>query len=213
MEKAKASIAEAYMRSYATELKEYEKIGWVRNMFMLRPEYVMKFFYKGMTGIEAMQYFRVYIREPGQAKDRLKIIRTAFGNVYGREPGPAEVAYWDGECNKVANFYETIVIQETVKLNSNKITRRFMTTAAYKRSFGRPASSSELIYWESKTETSQRLIEANRKYLYSPQGAKELAATVERALYNELGEKPSAKQINERIVKYRATKALFEDMK
>lgn len=218
MKKAEAALSATYPQVFGKPFKG-NAVEYVRDMFVTNRKNIADSFFKGLTTPEAGQYWREYIRRPENAQLRSAIIHRAFADVYGIDPNatpvsPQDVAFWNAESNKGGNFYENIVAGETKKLNApnNKIVRRSMILFAYKKMMGRVPTKDDMAYWEPKTENYKQIVAAGRDFLYSPNGAKDLAATVERALTEKSGSKPKVEQINAAMLQYAKTKAIFAEM-
>lgn len=213
MKKAKFAVRSAYSDATGSLLTGSE-LPWIREFFDMHSYATVDFFIKkdGLRPSDLSGVFKKYLCQPNEGNLRLETINRAFDTTYGKAPTPTDVAHWNPVACTAAPFFNTIVNAETEKMNANKITRRFMITAAYKRSFGRPALSSELDKWTPLKENFASIVSANRGYMYSSQGAKELAATVERALFNKKGEKPTPAEISAAIIQYSGKKAIFSEM-
>lgn len=172
--------------------------------------------FKGLKTIDAAAFIESYIKKPENANVRLALINKAFQDVYGttNDASPKDVAFWNSQTSKMGNFYLDVISGEMKKLNDpgNKIVRRAMIMFAYKKMMGRNPTKEDIAYWETKTEIYKQIIAAGRNFLYAPNGSKDLAETVERALTEKMGAKPKVSQINEAIIKYTKTKAIFAEM-
>ncbi len=87
-----------------------------------------------------------------------------------------------------------------------------MIIAAYQKTMGREPTDGDSAYWMPKTEIFTQIVDAARAYLYSPDGAGDLAETVKRALRNNMGREPTSAQIKSAIVKYTPKKTIFDEM-
>lgn len=188
----------------------------VRKMFKDGFPDILDKFYKGLISADAGQSMEDYIRRPDRTSLRLELISRAFRNVYGTDnsPSPQDVAFYNAESAKGGKFYQNILSGETKKLNApnNKIVRRAMIMFAYKKMMGRNPSKEETAFWESKTEIYKQILASGRDFLYSTNGAKDLSETVERNLTEKQGKKPSVAEINNAMLKYTKTKAIFAEM-
>jgi len=210
MKKAKTAVKAAYKQLFGRDLATSVN-PWLREFFKAN-KYAGTFFFNGLQVGIVGQFMQSYLREPQQSKYRQLIINNAFADVCGRQTNAAEMTFWDSEMTNAKGFYGHIFDTEIKKLNSSKINRRFMVTAAYKKLLGRPALGKELDYWEPRTEVFSQIIDYGRDWLYSESGAKDLNETIGRALYNKTGEKPTAKQTSDAKIKYTKTKAIFAEM-
>lgn len=212
MKKAKAAVRLAYSDATGSVLPGSE-LPWIREFFDIHSNASAEFFSgSGLSRYVVSGVFQKYLCQPNEGNLRLETINRAFDTTYGRVASPTEVAIWNPLACTKPRFFGTIVETETAKLNGNKITRRFMITAAYKRAFGRTAISSELDKWTPMKENFAEIVAVHRGYLYSSQGAKELTATIERAFFNKTGAKPTAAEVSAAIIKYSSTKAIFSEM-
>ena len=99
-----------------------------------------------------------------------------------------------------------------MEATSTEISVRLIITRAYKESFGRIPTKAETEYWTPQKKVFGEILDANRAFLYSPGGAKDLRETVARALYDNSGGQPSDKQIGDAIEKYGKTKSIYVEM-
>lgn len=173
-------------------------------------------FFKGLKTIDAAAFIESYIKKPENANVRLGLINKVMRDVYGstNDASPKDVAYWNSQASKMGNFYAEVMAGEMKKLNdpNNKIVRRAMIMFAYKKMMGRNPTKEDFSYWEPRSEIYIQILAAGRNFLYAPNGSKDLAETVERALTEKAGSKPKVSQINEAIIKYTKTKAIFAEM-
>jgi hypothetical protein len=105
-----------------------------------------------------------------------------------------------------------MVLQETKNLNNSKPLREKMIKAAYSRAFGRQATADEIAYWLARSEHFRPLLNAQRIWLYSAQGNKDLRGAVRVALYPKLKREPTAAEIDEGIKKVTPGKLIYTEM-
>ena len=191
-------------------------VSEVRKMFKDGFPDIVDKFYKGLSPADAGQSIEAYVRRPDRTALRLLLISRAFQNVYGTDnsPSPQDVAFYNAENMKSGIFYQNILSGETKKLNApgNKIVRRAMIMFAYKKMMGRNPTKEETAFWEPKTEIYKQILASGRDFLYSTSGAKDLSETVERKLTEKQGKKPSVVEINNTMVQYAKTKAIYAEM-
>ena len=177
----------------------------------------LDWFYKGVEYVHANLTIKNYLKTVTLA--RLAIVNRAFSDVYGKgvQAPPTDAAFWNAKFDQTNQLYKEVVNAETKKLNAPdngaKFARRVMITAAYKRAMGRVPTKDDMAYWEPRTEIYKKIIAASRDWLYSTNGAKDLAETVTRSLELSLGKKPSIEQVNDAMLKYAKTKAIYDEMK
>ncbi|HRH42204.1 MAG TPA: hypothetical protein PKY82_11305 [Pyrinomonadaceae bacterium] len=215
MKKAKTAINAAFPKIYGRP-HNGDGIVFVRDMFKTKKDMV-NIYYKGLTADYALQYFRELIQRPEESSARLAVIDKAFKDVYGFAPQPQDVAFWNAEVGKMGNFYESIVLGETNKLNKTGAdgknpSRRLMINSVYKKAMGRNATSEEISYWEKRPEIYKQILDAARSFLYSSAGAKDLSETVNRKLTEKLGKSPDKDQIKQAIINYTANKLIYSEM-
>lgn len=127
---------------------------------------------------------------------RIYLINKAFRQVYGRDSAATEEAYWLSVWHGNINAFGDIVSVETKKLNANPAARDQMIDSATKVSFGRAAANADFDEWRTRKEVFSDIVKANTLFLYSPEGANELTATIRRYLIEKDGLiKPSDKEI------------------
>ncbi len=167
-------------------------------------------FFQGLNAVDARAFFRRHLALPENGNLRLEVANRAFTDVYAYGASPKDVIFYGAK----ATDYNGIVAAETVKLNApeNKVLRRLMILAAYKKTMGRPPVNSEYDYWTPKKEIFKELINAGRTYLYAPNGAKDLTETIKRALADHGNDNPTVQQINRAIVKYSPKKVIYDEM-
>lgn len=169
-------------------------------------------FYAGMTNDDAMAFFQKFLAKPDQGNRRLAVINDAFKDVYSFEASPKDVAFWNAEMLAGRGGHHYITFVERSKLNADKVIRRLMIQAAYKKAMGRNPTPADFDYWQPRQEIFAEIVDAARAYLYSPGGAKDLAETVERALENRTGNKPTTQQISDAVIQYSKTRFIFDQM-
>lgn len=183
-------------------------VSYVREMFK---KGMAEQFYKGSYGFintSLNSYFLDWLSEPEQATTKAGAIDRAFQTVYSWGVSPKDLAFYNAQ--KVG--YQGVIAAEQKKLNADKVIRRLVVAAAYKRAMGRNPTAAEFDYWQPKQEYYNQLVAASRAFLYAPNGAKDLTETVKRALADHGNDKPTIEQINAAIVKYSQKKAIFDEM-
>jgi hypothetical protein len=169
-------------------------------------------FYEGKLGgflsSGTILYVTDWISRPENSYYKTLAINTAFLDVYNYGPSPKDMAFYNAQ----KTVYQSIVQNESKKLNSDKVIRRMMIFAAYKKSMGRVPTKAEIDYWMPKNEYFKQLVDVSRAYLYAPNGANDLAETVKRALKDKSGNDPSITEMNQAIIKYAKTKSLYSEM-
>jgi hypothetical protein len=190
------------------EYKEYKY--FLRMMFRngMAPQ-----FYEGTYGVSDLNLIRAFIQywldKPENISRKAEVVEQAFKDVYNFYGGnPKDLAFYNAQ-----NIgYTDIVKAETAKLNSKPWVRHVMISAAYKKTMGRMPTAGDRAYWETRTEYFTQIVDAARAYLYSPNGANDLAETVKRALSSNMPGEPTSAQIKSAIVKYTQNKAIFDEM-
>lgn len=192
-----------------------DPIMWVRLYFKLRDNATYHFYKTGFTPEVSDGFILEVVKQPNRNDLRTAIINNAFEDVYGKLPSAADFSFWMGELTKKGGSYPEIVAVESNKMNANKITRRFMITAAYKKALGRPALGAELDLWTPKAAIFKNIVANRRSFLYgtSNESSAELIATIKRFWMSKHGGEPSATQLANAITKYTKLKAIYSEMK
>lgn len=116
---------------------------------------------------------------------------------------------WHGNIDA----FDDIVSVETKKLNANPAAHDQMIDSATKVSFGRAAASADFDKWRTQKGTFADIVKADTAFLYSPEGATELTATIRRYLMEKGGLiKPSDREIKVVLNKVIALKWNFSAM-
>lgn len=193
-----------------------------------KPQYLLeKDYQEGLTFPKAAAFLKKYMAQPANSNLRVRIVRDAFRDVYGRDAAAVEQAFWDAQMRNEKAWYSTIVLGEIKNLNQNQTQRRKMISLAYLTTMGRQAESDEGKKWLTRTEHFRLIAESNRARLYSSDGAKDLVATVKQVLLYEyaiaktLTLKSDTKEgllksvdeeVKKRLPKYSAEKMIFFEM-
>ena len=139
------------------------------------------------------------------------LIERAYTYVYGRGPGAEQIARY---LNQNIAFSEIIAAeQQLMKSDSTNLLRGIAIVNAYKDSMGRPPTAAERNYWNPKTTFYNVIVKANRDFLYSPNGSKDLLETIKRAHNATNGKNPDSVQLANLLTKYSQNKAIFDEMK
>ena len=169
-------------------------------------------FYKGWTPMDTVLYMRSYLAQPKESSLRMVIINRALKDATGLDASPEQQAFWDAKIKSGTTGFANIAAAETDKLNANQILRKLMILRTYKDAMGRPPTDAEYNFWTPHKENYSQMIAAHRNWLYSPQGAKDLSATVKEALYAQGVKSPSDADIKAAMAKYAADRKIFEEM-
>ena len=166
----------------------------------------------GLKFTEAVVWLKEHIAGNDGAADRAAAIDNAFREVYGRESTPTEQAFWETQVRAQKAWYATIVGGEIGKLNANAAVRTETIKRSFQAAFGRQPADKEMQYWLPRSEHFRLMLDAQRAYLYSPNGADELVATVKRRLLIKNGALPSNAQIKQALIFYTPLKAIYREM-
>lgn len=181
---------------------------WVNEM-VRNPKYSAKF-NEGLKFGDAVNFLKERIAT--NAVDRQFAIDNAFWEVYGRKSSPAEQAAWDSQVKGQKAWYATIVTSEIGKMNGNRANRESAINVTFYFTFGRTPTETELNYWKGRNEHFRLMMQANRNWLYSSEGANELAALVKKVLYLKGNKMPTDSQIKQKMTEYADKKAIFLEM-
>lgn len=214
MQKAKAAIDEALRTVYGTP-GNYQADYPVYKFYlqdMFKQGYAESFYLGSLGKLLNTKTARIYFLDkfnsPSGASVKAKNIDLAFKEVYATGVSPKDLAVYMGQ----RTGYTEVIQAETKKLNADKVLRRLAISYAYKKTMGRTSTPAETDYWMARTEYYQQIVDANRAFLYAPNGAKDLTETIKRHLLDKGIDKPSIEQINAKIVKFSQYKAIYDEM-
>lgn len=218
--KCKINVGSPLMKSAASALdvafdsvtgskisNKTQTVTFVRQMFEAG---LGEKFYNGLFGMGAQSFLENWLSKPENAPLKAKVIEQAFKDVYSTGVSPKDLIYW--KAQKVG--YGKIAFEESKKLNQpeNKVLRRLMILAAYKKTMGRPPVAAEYDYWTARPHIFKQLVEASREYLYTTKGGTDLIATIKRALADKLHREPTTAEINDAIIGYSKNKNIYDEM-
>jgi hypothetical protein len=181
---------------------------WVNDLAN-NPKYSAKF-NEGLKFSDAVSYLKE--RLTTNAADRLFAINNAFMEVYGRTSNTNEQAGWDAQVKTQKAWYAVIVTSEISKLNGNPLTRSAIINDVYQRTMGRTATPEELKYWTPRSAHFRLIVQANRNFLYSSNGAKDLTQTVRTAFSAKYKREPLPLELKTALTKAAENKLIFEEM-
>jgi hypothetical protein len=186
--------------------------NWIIGLYQ-NLEYRQKF-NDGLKLVGAMDWAKAEIAKnyPISAQFRVIAINNAFREVYGRDPNPTEQATYDAKIKTQQAWYATIVNDQRDRLKENAFAKQGVIARAYKAVFGREPSYAESQYWQARSEHYRLIREANRNWLYSPNGAKDLVETVTRALRVNNGKSPNDDEIKSAMAKFSNERKIYEEM-
>ena len=212
MQKAKSALDAGYKNVVGVGISSYP--NYQKYLRLIFQDGMAQKFYDGnlggMANLGLLDFFQTWLSKPENANVKSGVIKRAFYEVYNYGPSPKDVAFY---TSTPKTGFQTIVLAEQKKLNADKVIRRLMISEAYKYTMGRNPTAAEFDYWMPKQEYFTQLVEASRAFLYSPNGAKDLAETVKRALNkNGNNPKPDIDQINKAITKYSQNKYIYDQM-
>ncbi|RYX84393.1 hypothetical protein EON83_10800 [bacterium] len=187
-----------------------------------KPVLMQQEFSAGLSAQDASKFYRKLLQNDGG--ERSLLIGNVVMDVYGRYQIPfntTDTDLWDGPIKAGNATYATILAAELKKLNSNPSARKDMIERVYIRTMGRmpidrfvltKGMQGEQTYWGPRSERYSEMMRANRDWLYSPGGSKDLSATVARALKVKLNRVPTEKEVLFSVKKYTWDKLIFSEM-
>jgi hypothetical protein len=167
---------------------------------------------EGLRFSDGVTFLKKYIAKPEGSLARAHLISRAFYEVYGRPSSPTEQAYWDTQVKAQQSWYVPLVSKIREELNSKPPERRTVIHTVYYYAMGRYATDGDMNYWASRKEDYKQMLEANRAWLYSPNGAKDLVETVTRALQVKNGKKPIDSEVKNAMAKFTEKKMIYQQM-
>ena len=143
---------------------------------------------------------------------RTAVLNAAFREVYGGNSLPVNQAYWDPKVKAKKAWWATIVTAETTKLNNDPDLRKVTIRVAYFNSIGRAPTPAEVQYWMPMTEHYAQIIEANRGWLYSANGAQALVDATTKALKEKTKKDPNDNDIKAAMLDFTKRRATYLEM-
>lgn len=146
-----------------------------------------------------------YAQGETMARDFFKnTIDKAFYHAKGDLPSAWERSYWEAKIQQdAATTYETVLKSVTEEMNKKPSARRLMIQIAYVMVFGRYATDVDMNFWHPRSENFREVVEANRNWLYSPNGAGDLNVAVTSILQFLLQKPPTQNEVNNSIGIYK----------
>lgn len=165
----------------------------------------------GIDFSEAVRFLKAYIAHPEGAAARARAISNAYLEVYARPATAVEQAGRDAEVRAGKSWYATIVTAEIARESKDDSLRTALLNQAYNQAMGRNARPADLSYWMRRSEHARQIIEATRAFLYSSNGAADLAETVGRSLVAK-GKEASEANIKALMITCTADRAIYSEM-
>lgn len=175
------SLRSAGLLIYGIELKPGDKssdetiAAWLKEIGE-KPAWRTKF-NEGFTASDGMKFLKERLATVGDAWLEIFVGRVT-DEIYGRLATKAEKDFYVPRLKEQKETYASIFLAEKNKLGKNSTERKAMIDRAYQTAMGRAAGENDLKYWQTRTEIYKEIIAASRDYLYSPNGASDLKATV-----------------------------------
>ena len=186
---------------------------------MKTPPYSMATAYSdGVKFSEAAAFLKQWlvVQAYDSGEYRAAVIERSYREVFGRTPSATEQALWDARIKAEKIWYVTLVREQRKSLLAPGGTaeKAQMIKRAYTAGFGRAATADESKYWMARPDHYRLVREANRTWLYSPAGAKELVDSIGRAYTWKTGKKATDAQVKASLTAFSGypTKPIFEDM-
>lgn len=191
-----------------------EEWGYMAAKMLSSPEVGEEKFRAGLSLADALAGWKAWLASPFTGDgNRTKVIDRAYMEVYGVLPLAIERDVWMGRIKAQEAWYATIVSKEIAGLNSAEARRRDMITRAYNHAFGRPANdTADMPYWLPRKEHYRLVIQAQRQWLYSEKGAKDLWFAAEKALKVKYKKPPTLAEVNAAVEKFRPGKLIYIEM-
>jgi hypothetical protein len=164
---------------------------------------------------QAVTALKARLLAPSRAVDRAAAIDAGYHNAFGRVASAEEQAYWEAKMMAEKLWYAPVAAAQLAWLNrpDNRATERAATVArVYRASMGREPTPQESGYWLARSEHYMGMLGAARTWLYSPEGATDLVATVRRAAAVRLGRAATDGEVKVLMGAATASRAVYEDM-
>jgi hypothetical protein len=162
---------------------------------------------------DAVEFWKSWLASPFTGDgNRDKVINLAFLEVYGKLPLKIERDVWMKRINAREAWYAAIVSKEISNLNSAEVRRRDLIKRAYSNAFGRPPTDGDFQFWVPRAEHYRPLLSAQRTWMYSDNGLKDLRGAVRVALYPKFKREPTEAEIDEGIKKVKPNRLIYLEM-
>jgi hypothetical protein len=189
-----------------------EILSWLDFMHSDPKGFMQDLYIGNMKEKEAVYVLKNYLARDQSAELRKETIDRAFYHATGALSNPADFAAWDAKVKAQKDWYGRILSAETQKMNKNKTARELMIKSAYVVSLGREATKTDMDSWMPRAETYRQIVEANRNWLYSSSGAKDLAGAVASVLQSKTNKKPNEDEVKNAIGQFRPKRLIFMEM-
>lgn len=170
-------------------------------------------YFAGMKTEAAEYVLKALFAESKYAGARKETIDRAFYHATGGFSNTTQFAFWDAKIQQKEAWYANILESVRQEMNKNASSRKLMIQCAYLIVFGRMPTDGDMNYWMPRGENYKQLVEANRTWLYSPNGAKDLAETVTGVLKFNLNRTPTENEVKTAIGDYQKKRQVYMEMR
>jgi hypothetical protein len=186
-----------------------ELLGWIAHMHSLNMQQQYQDGTKFSDAVEVI-------------KDRLKlslplqqeVIKRAYLEVYGAEPGQAQLAQWGPQLTAKTLWYVPLVAKLNEELNTNKglYDRRTIIRTVYYLAMGRDPNDGDFNFWQPRKDNYTQMLLANRNWLYSDAGKGDLQETVRRAFKQKMKKDPSSQEVTDTANLFTPKRLIYIEM-
>jgi hypothetical protein len=209
---AKMMIVSAGVIVTGEELKG-DDWTYMANSMLSSPEVGEEKFRDGLKLGDAVNSWKSWLASPFTGDgNRSKVIAQVYREVHGTTPTIDDYNAWTTKIKARLAWYTTIVGAEKAKLNGDPALRKATINRVYYAAMGRPADEVSYQYWMAQPDHYAQMVEANRRWLYSPNGEKDLRGAVRVALYPKLKREPTAAEIDAGVKQVKPGRLIYREM-
>lgn len=143
---------------------------------------------------------------------RSEVINRVFQETHGRSSTAMEQAEYDAQMKQQKKWYAVMLSAERDHLHDDAKLRTAMLNRAYLFSMGRETNADDLKYWLPRYEHYTQVVGACRDWLYSPNGANDLIATVTYYLKIINNKDPNDALVKKTMTAVSTNRLIFNEM-
>ncbi len=166
---------------------------------------------EGIKLTDAINFLKIALAK-SKPETRADVIDRAFMEAYGRKADPNEQSANDSKVTSQKGWFASIINDEIYRMSKDSFLRTVMIKYAYANSLGRVATTAEITFWVPRLERYPQIVEGNRAWLYTGNGAQDLRDATIKALTIKYSKKPSENQIKNAIASFSSKRLIYPEM-